>query len=104
MPVTKAYDAAVKGREYTDAQGNKKAVWIPVGSVMRGDDGNLFMLLDRHFNPAGIPNPQDRANVIVSFFEPKERDQRGGGGGQSERQDQRQASKPQDGLDDEIPF
>jgi hypothetical protein len=100
MAMQKAYDAAVKGREYTDSQGNKKAVWIPVGSVMRGDDGNLFMLLDRHFNPAGIPNPDNRGNVLVSFFEPKERDQ-----GPS-RNDTPRNPPParRNDMDDEIPF
>jgi len=39
---------------------------------MQGDNGK-FIMLDRFFNPAGVPNPDDRANVIVSMFEPKDK-------------------------------
>jgi len=42
--------------------------------------------MDRHFNPAGVPNPDNKGNVLISKFEPKQSNQ---GGGQ-----QRQASRP----------
>ena len=74
MAMTKIKDIVVKVREYQDSQGNKKAQWANVGTLMRGDDGNDFILLDRHFNPAGIANPDNRGNVLLSMFDPKVRD------------------------------
>jgi len=74
MAMTKIKDIVVKVREYQDNQGNKKAQWANVGTLMRGDDGNEFILLDRHFNPAGIVNPENRGNVLLSMFDPKPRD------------------------------
>ena len=57
---------------------------------MRNDNGQ-FLMLKRTFNPAGVPG--DRDTVLVSMFEPKQRDgeqrQQGGGygsGGQPSNQ------------------
>jgi len=81
MAMTKIKDIVVKVREYQDSQGNKKAQWANVGTMMRGDDGNEFILLDRHFNPAGIANPENRGNVLLSMFDPKPRDGQAPAGG-----------------------
>jgi hypothetical protein len=70
----KKYDLAVKIREYTDSTGKKKAVWQNVGSIMQTDDGGEFIMLARWFNPAGLPNPDNRDTVIISKFEPKPRE------------------------------
>ena len=103
--LAKIKDIVVKVREYQDNQGNKKAQWANVGSMMRGDDGNEFILLDRHFSPAGIANPDNRGNVLLSMFDPKPRDgQQCGNDGY-----QQQGGAPAGGagrvdMDDEIPF
>ncbi len=68
------YDLAVKTGEYQDGEGNTKGRYENVGKVIQGDDG-FYMILKRTFNPAGVPNPQDRDSVLVSMFEPRERDQ-----------------------------
>ena len=47
---------------------------------MSNNDGGKFIMLDRLFNPAGVPNPEDRDTVILSMFEPRENDGGGGGG------------------------
>ena len=104
MAMTKVKDAVVKLREYQDRDGNKKAQWANVGSLMRGDDGSEFLLLDRHFNPAGIPNPDGRGNVLISFFDVKKDDQRGGGGGQSSGGGKQYDPSARTDMDDEIPF
>jgi hypothetical protein len=111
MAMTKVKDIVVKVREYQDNQGNKKAQWANVGTLMRGDDGNEFILLDRHFNPAGIANPDNRDNVLLSMFDPKPRDGQGGNGGSSGGYDRSPASQSsggqtsgRSGMDDEIPF
>lgn len=78
------YNAGVKASEYQDKNGNTKARWESVGSVMVDDKNNPFLLLKRTFNPAGIPNPDNRDSVIVYFFPPKdERDNAQGGGQRS---------------------
>jgi hypothetical protein len=42
--------------------------------VLEGQSGP-YLLLDRTFNPAGVPNPDNRSNLIVSLFEPREKQQ-----------------------------
>lgn len=65
----KRYDLAVKVGEY-QKDGQTKSRYQNIGAMIDGDRGP-YILLDRYFNPAGVPNPDDRANVIVSMFEPK---------------------------------
>jgi hypothetical protein len=100
MAATKVKDLVVKLREYQDRDGNKKAQWHTIGSLMRGDDGNEFLLLDRHFNPAGVPNPDNRGNVLVSMFDPKQDDRAQGGQQSAQTTQQSRASD----MDQEIPF
>lgn len=68
----KLYDLAVKTGTY-EKDGETKNRYENVGSVMEKDDGGRFILLNRTFNPAGVPNPDNRSNVILSMFknEPK---------------------------------
>ena len=68
----KKYDLTVKIGEYTTRDGQTKAKWHNVGAVMEKDDGSRFILLDRHFNPAGVPNPENRGNVLLSMFAPRD--------------------------------
>ena len=70
----KVYDLAVKVSTYIDRQGNEKGRWKNIGSVLQMDDGGKVLLIDRTFNPAGVPNPDNRDSVMVSMFEPRERD------------------------------
>lgn len=75
----KIYDLAVKVGEYQDREsGQTKGKYQNIGAIIQKDDGGRFMLLDRFFNPAGIPNPENRTNIIVSLFNVQERS--GGGG------------------------
>jgi hypothetical protein len=71
----KTHDLAVKTGTYMDRQGNEKGRWQNVGSVLETNDGGRVILLNRTFNPAGVPNPEGRDTVMISMFEPKERDQ-----------------------------
>ena len=68
----KKYDLAVKVGTYLK-DGDVKNRYLNVGAVMEGDNGP-FILFDRTFNPAGVPNPDDRENFIISMFEPKSND------------------------------
>ena len=65
----KIYDLAVKTGTY-QKNGETKGRYTNVGSVMEGDNGQ-FIILDRTFNPAGVPNPDNKSSVIVSMFAPK---------------------------------
>ncbi len=69
----KLYDLCAKTGDYTDREGNIKATWQNVGVVMEGEQGKKFVLLERWFNPAGIANPDNRSNVLLSMFPPKEK-------------------------------
>ncbi|MGL4751366.1 MAG: hypothetical protein ACRCXB_02935 [Aeromonadaceae bacterium] len=82
MAAQKIKDLAVKVGSYTDGQGQEKGRYQNVGSLMRSDDGNEFIVLHRWFNPAGVPNPENRDSVLISCFEPKQQQQQQQGWGQ----------------------
>ena len=67
----KKYDVVVATEKYTNSQGEEKTKWQNIGAVMQNEKG-FFMFLDRTFNPAGVANPDNKSNVILSFFEPKQ--------------------------------
>lgn len=67
----KLYDLAVKVGEY-EKDGAKKGRYENVGAVMEKDDGGKMIFLNRTFNPAGVPNPENRSNIIISMFAPKQ--------------------------------
>jgi hypothetical protein len=92
----KLYDVAVKTGEYQNQQGETKGRWQNVGAVLEFDDGGKAIVLERWFNPAGVANPDNRPNVMLSMFAPKDQQQ------QAPRQ-QRQAPPPVDDFDDNLP-
>lgn len=96
MPARKLYDLAVKTRTYVDRDGKDKGVWENIGSVLQTDDGGKMILIKRSFNPAGVPFREGSDQIIVSMFEPKERDQA--------PPSQHQQSKQSGYVDDDIPF
>ena len=80
MAARKVYNLAVKTGEYTGRDGKKKNKWQNVGVVMTGqNDSGYYMMLDRTFNPAGVPNPDNRSTILVSMFEPHEQEGSRGG-------------------------
>jgi len=96
--MAKKYDLSVKTGEYTDRDGQTKGRYMNIGVMMETDKGP-YILLNRTFNPAGVPGNSDRDNIMVSLFEPRDSQ------GQAPAQ-QRQASPfpPQRDLDDDVPF
>lgn len=103
MAATKIRDLAVKVSEYTDGQGQTKGRYENIGSMMKGEDGGIFLIMKRTFSPAGVPNPEGRDSIMVGCFELKEQGQ---GQSQQSQAPQRQApqSQPQDQYDTSIPF
>jgi hypothetical protein len=67
----KAFDMVVAVGQYTTRNGEVKKKYENIGSVMQGDNG-LFILMKRTFNPAGVPNPENRESLMVSLFAPKD--------------------------------
>lgn len=74
MAMHKVKNLAVKIGSYTDRSGKERGRWHNIGSVMEDDNGGKFLLLDRTFNPAGVPNPDNRDSVIVSIFDIRDKD------------------------------
>lgn len=70
MAAQKIMDIVAKTGEYQDQTGMTKGRYQNVGSLMQGDDGRQFIIMERWFSPAGLPNPQQRSSVILSLFEP----------------------------------
>jgi hypothetical protein len=101
LATKKIYDLAVKTGEYTNGQGETKGRYLNVGAIMQKDDGGKFIMLERTFNPAGVPNPENRSNLLLSMFPAKE------GDGQQQQQSSAQsrpAPAPTGDFDDDIPF
>jgi len=94
--MSKKYDLSVKTGEYTDAQGATKGRYQNVGVVMDGQNGP-YILLNRTFNPAGVPGQADRESIIISMFEPREE-----GAKPQAAAPQRQAQAAR--VDEDIPF
>ena len=70
----KVYDLSVKVSSYVDREGTTKNKYENVGSVMEKEDGGKFIIMNRTFNPAGCPNPENKSSVIISMFEPREKE------------------------------
>lgn len=79
MAARKVFDLMVKTGEYTDKTGAKKARWLPVGRVMQGDDGSEYILINKTFNPAGVPDLSGKGGdaVLIRKFEARNNDQAG---------------------------
>jgi len=69
------HDLTVKIGEYKTFDGQTKARWLNIGKVIQTDDGGEFMTINRHFNPAGVPNIDGRDTIAVSKFEIKPKEQ-----------------------------
>jgi len=70
----KIKELAVKTGSYTDRNGQTKGRYENVGSILQMDDGSKMLLLKRSFNPAGVPFKEGSDQIIISMFDPKERD------------------------------
>lgn len=57
----------------TKADGKKR--YETIGAKWQKDDGGTFVTIKRTFNPAGVPNPDNKDNIILSIFDKKETQQ-----------------------------
>lgn len=102
MASKKIKDLAVKTGSYVDNSGQTKGRYKNVGSLMKSDDGSVFILLDTTFNPAGVPNPDNRDNVLISVFDLRDDQQQGGQRQAPQQRAPQQQSAPT--YDDTVPF
>jgi hypothetical protein len=72
MAFRKVKDIAVIVGSYEDGQGVTKNRYANVGVVMKGDDGNSFILMSRYFNPAGVPFKPGDDKIVLSLFDPRD--------------------------------
>ena len=89
MAAKKIKDAVVVVGEYQNRQGETKKQFRTVGSLIQFDDGGTQLVLDKSFNPAGVPGDACR----ISFYDPKPFGQQ-----------QTQAAAPAEYVEDDIPF
>jgi hypothetical protein len=93
----KVKDLAVKIGSYTNSNGEEKGRYMGCGSLMEGDDGNQFIMLNRFINYTALPRKQGSDGILISVFDLREREGANG--------NQRAAMVDDDGLDgDSIPF
>lgn len=113
MGTRKIYDLAVKTGSYTDAGGNPKNRYVNAGAIWEKDDGSKFITINRTFNPAGVPNPDNKESIVLSQFDLRKRDGAEGGEAPAPRQQRAAAPAPAaakpaaggfDDMDDDIPF
>jgi hypothetical protein len=105
MAARKIKDIAVKTGEYQDNNGQTKGRYQNIGALMKNEDGSVFILLQRWFNPAGINS--DRETILLSCFDLREQGEQqssGGGGGQSARPGSNRQQSGAPAMDDDIPF
>jgi hypothetical protein len=63
------YNMSVKVGSYTDREGREKNKWQNVGVVLEGQYGP-YILLNRYFNPAGVPCDPTKDVIPISLFKP----------------------------------
>jgi hypothetical protein len=101
--MAKLKDLAVVTGSYTNSSGEQKNRYLNIGVMMSGNDGGSYLMLHRHVNLAGLPFKEGSESILVSMFDPKERDggnSRQSGGNQSSGYQQNKQSD----LDDDVPF
>lgn len=100
----KIKDLAVATGTYRNQFNEEKRRYMNCGAIMEGDDGGLFIMLNKYINYANIPSQGD--SLLISAFDVKERD----GGQQQQRrepdgsQGHAQQGGVADDLNDDIPF
>jgi len=97
--MTKAvYDLVVKTGTY-QKDGETKNRYLTIGTILQKEDGGKFILLDRTFNPAGVPvDDSTKDKIIVSMFKKQE------SGSDVVKKVFQGNEFPTNSADDEIPF
>ena len=67
-------DVCVKVGSY-EKDGKTVGRYENVGAKWEKEDGGTFVTLKRTFNPAGVPNPDNKDSIILAIFDKKEKQQ-----------------------------
>ena len=73
--MAKKYDIVATIGTYTDQNGEQKRRYKNVGAEMIGENGP-FLLIDKTFNPAGLVQDPNKDSVLLSLYEPQEREEK----------------------------
>ena len=99
------YELTVKAGEYTAKDGAKKTIWQRVGEVHTSKDGGMYALIDAHINFAAFPRQDGATRVMVSMFEPREKQWSGVSTTATPRPNARQQTQTSfDAGSDNVPF
>lgn len=99
MSAKPTHDLAIKRGEYRDGNGETRARWMRVGTVVRHDDGGTSVKLDAI--PVGLPDWDGWISVFPRDRDSGDRNDGAGGRGASRGQSARQTGQD---FDDDIPF
>ena len=89
----KTKDMCVKTGSY-QSNGETKNRWLTIGALMEDDKGGQFIMMNRSFNPAGVPFKEGSESILISLFDPK----------QKELSDHSKAKANAYQPDEEVPF
>ena len=104
-------ELAVAVGSYEDrSTGQTKNRYRNIGVLMESENAkgekNRFLMLDRSFNPAGVPFKDGSDKILISLFDPRDNSQsnqqRNGSQQSSDGGGNNQGARSQ--YDDEIPF
>ena len=70
---TKLYNICASTGKFKDKNGREKNRYVRVGSMFNGEYGD-FIMLDAHFNPAGIPRKENSDSIFLYCFKPNDED------------------------------
>lgn len=109
MKVLKELAVAVASYEDRNT-GQMKNRYKNIGVLMETESNgqvNRFLMLDRSFNPAGVPFKPGSDKILISLFDPKPRDGQQGGTSDNQQSSQQGGGYGAGGgdmPDDEVPF
>ena len=66
----KIYNLCIAAGKYKTQYGSEKTTWKNIGNLFEKDDGEIFITLDRCFNPAGVPAEKDASSIFIWCFKP----------------------------------
>lgn len=103
MGFKRTHDLVVAVGEY-QSNGETKKRHKNIGTVLTNENGERFLLIDRTFNPAGVPCDPSADTIAVSMYEIRDRDSGGGDGGGRQQQRQQPSGGRRRDENDDIPF
>lgn len=109
----KIKDLAVATGTYRNSYNEEKRRYMNCGALMEGDDGGMFIMLNKYIDYGSIPSQGD--SLLISAFDLKERGDNAQSNGQASgghpnqngmgtRDDIGRGAARNDELEDEVPF